>query len=77
MQQVSGRNKLRGTVTKVQVEGLMAQVELQVGDSHIVSVITRDAVEELGLRVGDTATALIKATEVMIIKEGPGTPAHG
>jgi molybdopterin-binding protein len=77
MQQVSGRNKLQGTVTKVQVEGLMAQVELQVGDNHIVSVITRDAVEELGLRAGDTATALIKATEVMIIKEGPGTPAHG
>ncbi len=65
----SGRNKLRGIVTEVRLDGLLAQIELQVGDNHVVALITREGAEELDLKIGDTATALIKATEVMIVKD--------
>src|SRR5918911_4549427 len=55
--ELSARNRLRGVVTAVEVEGLLAQVELRVTDpAHVVAVITRDSVEQLGLRVGETAT---------------------
>lgn len=47
----------------------MAQVNLDVGENKITAVITRDALDELSLKVGDRAVALIKATEVMVIKE--------
>jgi molybdopterin-binding protein len=67
---ISGRNQLRGTVEDVKVEGLLAQVRLRIGDYALTAVITRDAVEELHLEPGDTATAIIKSTEVMIAKEG-------
>ncbi len=69
MMRASGRNKLRGTVTEVRLDGLLAQIELQVGDNHVVALITREGAEELDLKIGDTATALIKATEVMIVKD--------
>jgi len=63
---LSGRNQLRGFVEEVRVEGLLAQVRLRVGDQRLTAIITRDAVEELRLRRGDEALAVIKATEVMV-----------
>ena len=66
---ISGRNQLRGYVDEVRVEGLLAQVRLRIGDQTLTAVITRDAVEELKLRRGDEALAIVKATEVMIARE--------
>jgi molybdopterin-binding protein len=66
---ISGRNQLRGYVDEVRVEGLLAQVRLRIGDQTLTAVITRDAVEELKLRRGDDALAIIKSTEVMIARE--------
>jgi molybdopterin-binding protein len=64
---LSARNRLVGTVSSVEVEGLMAQVELVVTEpARIVALVTRDAVEELGLKPGMSATALIKSTSVMV-----------
>jgi molybdopterin-binding protein len=65
---ISGRNKLLGTVTEVKFEGLLAQVTINLGDQSITSIITRDASEELGLKKGVRAYALVKATEVMVIR---------
>ena len=66
---ISGRNQLRGYVEEVRVEGLLAQVRLRIGDQTLTAVITRDAVEELQLRRGDEALAIVKSTEVMIARE--------
>src|SRR6476619_4446392 len=66
---ISGRNQLRGYVDEVRVEGLLAQVRLRIGDQTLTAVITRDAVEELKLRRGDEALAVVKATEVMVARE--------
>jgi molybdopterin-binding protein len=66
---LSGRNQLRGVVEEVRVEGLLAQVRLRIGDQRLTAVITRDAVEELKLRRGQQALAVIKSTEVMIARE--------
>lgn len=66
---VSGRNKFVGKVSAIKRDTILAQVNLDVGEHKITAVITRDALEALGLKVGDTAVALMKATEVMIIKE--------
>ena len=64
---LSARNRFQATVTEVQVEGLMAQVELVVSDPvRLVAIVTRDAVEELGLKEGMAATAIVKSTNVMI-----------
>ena len=65
---ISGRNKLLGTVVTVQYEGLLAQVTMSVGGQLITSIITRDACQELDLKKGTRAFALIKATEVMVIR---------
>ena len=65
---ISGRNKLLGTVTEVQYEGLLAQVTMNVGGQLITSIITRDACHSLDLKKGSRAFALIKATEVMVIR---------
>lgn len=65
---VSGRNQLIGRVTDVQVSGLMAQVTLSIGGQKIISIITADAVREMRLKRGDTVAALIKSTEVMILR---------
>src|SRR5436190_9717636 len=65
---ISGRNQLRGIVEEVRAEGLLAQVRLRIGDQRLTAVITRDAVDELKLRRGEEALAIIKATEVMIAK---------
>jgi molybdopterin-binding protein len=66
--QVSGRNQLVGTITEVKVSGLMAKVVLKIGDQQVTSIITADAVREMQLRVGQTAAALMKSTEVMIAR---------
>jgi molybdopterin-binding protein len=64
---LTARNRFRGTVTDVKVDGLMAQVELVVTDPvRIVALVTRDAVEELGLKKGMAATAIVKSTNVMV-----------
>src|SRR3954465_8659540 len=61
------RNRFRGVVTDVQVDGLMAQVEIVVNDPvRVVAIVTRDAVEELALRPGMPATAIVKSTSVMV-----------
>jgi molybdopterin-binding protein len=65
---ISGRNQLVGTITAVKVVGLLAKVTLDVGGQPVTAIITRDACRDLGLRVGETAAALIKATEVMILR---------
>jgi molybdopterin-binding protein len=66
---LSGRNQLRGTVEEVRVEGLLAQIRLRIGDQRLTAVITRDAVDELKLKRGSPALAIIKSTEVMIARE--------
>jgi molybdopterin-binding protein len=64
---LSARNRLRGTVQEVRVEGLIAQVELVVDEpARLVAIVTADAVEELGLRPGMPAAAVVKATSVMV-----------
>ncbi len=66
---MSARNRFAGTVSHVEVEGLMAQVEIIVTEpTRVVAIVTRDAVEELGLKPGMPATALVKSTSVMIEK---------
>ena len=66
-QHMSARNRLRGTVSEVRVEGLLAQVELTVTEpARVVAVVTRDAIEELGLKPGMPATAVVKSTSVMV-----------
>ena len=66
---LSGRNRLRGIVEEIRREGLLAQVRLRIGDQQLTAVITSDAVDELRLKRGDEASAIIKATEVMIGRE--------
>lgn len=64
---LSARNRFRGRIREVRIEGLLAQVELDVTEpSRVVAVITREAAEQLGLAPGQDATALVKATSVMV-----------
>src|SRR5919198_4673743 len=64
---LSARNRFAGVVRSVQLDGLLAQVELETtGPTRVVAVITREAAEELGLEPGQPATALVKATSVMV-----------
>lgn len=65
---ISGRNKLQGTVKEVVKGGVVAKVVLDYKGTEIVAVITNDSVEDMELKVGDQVVALVKATEVMIIK---------
>jgi molybdopterin-binding protein len=65
---ISGRNQLVGRIIKLQTVGLLTKVVLDVGGQSITSIITSDASRDLDLKVGETAAALIKATEVMIIR---------
>jgi molybdopterin-binding protein len=66
--QVSGRNQLVGQIVEVKFSGLLAKVVLSIGDQRITSIITADAAREMQLRKGQTAGALMKATEVMIVR---------
>jgi len=65
---VSGRNQLVGQILEVKISGLLAKVVLEIGDQRITSIITADAAREMQLRKGQTAAALIKSTEVMIVR---------
>lgn len=67
---ISARNRLRGRIARLTLDGLMAEVVLAIGDQQLVSIITRSSAERLGLKVGDEAFAIVKSTEVMIGKEG-------
>jgi molybdopterin-binding protein len=65
---ISGRNQLVGRIVEVHYSGLLAQVKLSIGGQRISSIITADAAREMRLEKGQTAAALIKATEVMIVR---------
>ena len=66
-QHLSARNRFRGTVREVKVDGLLAQVEMTITEpARLVAIITRDAVEDLGLKPGDAATAIVKSTSIMV-----------
>jgi len=67
---LSARNRLRGYIDEVRVDGLLAQVRLRIGDQMLTAVITSDAVRALKLRRGQDALAIIKSTEVMIARSG-------
>ncbi len=64
--EISARNQLRGRITGLHLDGVMAEVRIRIGDQELVSVITRSSAERLGLAVGDDVLAVIKSTEVMI-----------
>jgi molybdopterin-binding protein len=66
---LSARNRLAGTVRSVEADGVVALVEIEAGPFRIAAVITRDAVEELGLAPGVQAVATIKATSVMVSRD--------
>ena len=65
---ISGRNQLIGRVTDLKYSGLLAQVALKIGEQTITAIITADAAKEMRLKVGERAAALIKSTEVMILR---------
>ncbi|MBA2534060.1 MAG: TOBE domain-containing protein, partial [Rubrobacter sp.] len=65
----STRNRLPGTVTEVVKGEAAARVSLQVGDNHMVALITRESADELGLESGKRVMALVKATDVMVMTE--------
>lgn len=64
----SARNRLPGVITGVKLGNVMAQIDIRAGDNHLVSVITREAAEELDLKEGDQVVAIIKSTEIMVGK---------
>lgn len=66
---ISGRNQLVGRITELRFDGLLAQVTLSIGGQRITSIITSDAALEMRLELGQTVAALIKSTEVMIIRQ--------
>lgn len=66
--EISGRNKLLGIITNIRYSGLLAQVTIDVCGQSVTSIITSDAARELGLKKGVAAYALVKATEVMLIR---------
>ena len=70
IRRVSGRNQLVGRIDSVRISGLMAEVKISIGGQQITSIITATSAREMQLKKGQTAAALIKATEVMIIRVG-------
>jgi molybdopterin-binding protein len=69
VRRVSGRNQLVGRIDQVRISGLMAEVKISIGEQQITSIITATSAREMHLKPGQTAVALIKATEVMILRE--------
>jgi molybdopterin-binding protein len=65
---ISGRNKLFGKITEMRYDGLLAQVSIEIGGQTITSIITSDAARDLDLKKGTSVYALVKATEVMVIR---------
>ncbi len=70
--EISARNRLRGHISSILADGVMAEIRVQVGDQEIVSIITRASAERLRLAVGDQVFAVVKSTEVMIAKATHG-----
>ena len=68
--QISTRNRLPATITEVVKGEAAARVSIKVGDNQMVALITRESAEELGLEVGQEVTALVKATDVMVLTGG-------
>jgi molybdopterin-binding protein len=68
LRRVSGRNQLVGRIEQVRISGLMAEVKISIGNQRITSIITASSAREMRLKPGQTAAALIKATEVMILR---------
>jgi molybdopterin-binding protein len=68
VRRVSGRNQLVGRIDSVRISGLMAEVKISIGGQQITSIITATSAREMQLKKSQTAAALIKATEVMIIR---------
>jgi molybdopterin-binding protein len=68
IRRVSGRNQLVGRIDSVRISGLMAEVRISIGGQQIISIITATSAREMQLKPGQTAAALIKATEVMILR---------
>ena len=66
---ISARNQLTGRITEILLGEVMAHVSVRVGKNAIEAVITRRSAEQLGLKKGDTVTAIIKSTEVMLMKD--------
>jgi molybdopterin-binding protein len=66
---ISARNQLTGRITEIRLGEVMAHVSVRVGKNTIESVITRRSAEQLSLKKGDTVTAIIKSTEVMLMKD--------
>jgi len=64
---ISARNQLRGTVEAIVLGTVTAKVSVRVGDNLIESVITRQSVEDMNIKVGDKVTAVIKSTEIMLM----------
>jgi molybdopterin-binding protein len=69
---MSTRNRLPGTVTEVVKGEAAAKVTIRVGDNHMVALITRESADELGLEIGKQVTALVKATDVMVLTDDGG-----
>jgi molybdopterin-binding protein len=65
---ISGRNQLIGRVLEIKYGGLLAQVRLAIGEQQITAIITADAAKEMRLKPGERAAALVKSTEVMILR---------
>ncbi len=72
MVKLSTRNRLPGTITEVVKGEAAANVTFGVGDNHMVALITRESADELGLEVGQEVTALVKATDVMLLVDEGG-----
>jgi molybdopterin-binding protein len=68
MRRLSGRNQLVGRIESVQISGLMAEVVVSIGEQQITAIITARSAREMNLKPGQTAAALVKATEVMILR---------
>ena len=71
--EISARNRLRGRITAIVADGVMAEVRMQIGDQELVSIITRSSAERLRLAVGAEVLAVIKSTEIMIAREASGS----
>lgn len=69
---LSTRNRLPGTITEVIKGEAAAKVTLQVGDNHMVALITRESADELDLEPGKQVTAIVKATDVMLLTDDGG-----
>jgi molybdopterin-binding protein len=65
---LSARNQLRGRISALAIDGMMAEVHIRIGDQELVSIITRGSAERLDLKEGDEVLAVIKSTEVMVAK---------